>query len=172
MTGPGASHLPVWAAFARSSDSPGSSTTSSEANMPNALTADLQSLSQSLSAAVSATAGRIVAIHSRGQRPASGIIWQTGVVVTAEEALGREEDFRITLPDGSTATAELAGRDPSTDVALLRVATGNVEAWVQSPTPAVGSLVLAIGRGDESPIAALGLVSEVGEAWRSMRGGR
>ena len=68
--------------------------------------------------------------------------------------------------------AEIVGRDPSTDVGLLRIATDDAEAWAQSPTPAVGSLALVIGRGDESPIAALGLVAEVGGAWRSMRGGR
>jgi S1-C subfamily serine protease len=140
--------------------------------MPNTYPVDLKSLSASLSAAVSEAAGRVVSVHSRGGRPSSGIIWQTGLVVTAEEALDHEEDFRVTLPTGNTVEAEMVGRDPSTDVGLLRLATDKAEAWAQSPTPAVGSLTLAIGRGDESPIAALGLVAEIGGPWRSMRGGR
>lgn len=140
--------------------------------MPNTHPVDLKSLSASLSAAVSEAAGRVVAVHSRSRRPFSGIIWQTGLVVTAEEALYHEEDFRITLPNGDTLAAEIVGRDPSTDVGLLRLATDNAEGWAQSPIPAVGSLALAIGRGDESPIAALGLVAEIGRPWRSMRGGR
>jgi S1-C subfamily serine protease len=139
--------------------------------MPNAHPVDLKSLSESLTAAVSAAAGRVVAVHSRSRR-LSGIIWQTGLVVAAEEALDHEEDLRVTLSSGNTPPAEIVGRDPSTDVGLLRIATDDAEAWAQSPTPAVGSLALVIGRGDESSIASLGLVAEVGGAWRSMRGGR
>ena len=140
--------------------------------MPQEHSVNLTSLSESLSAAVSVAAGRVVAVHSRSRRPFSGIIWQTGLVVTAEEALDHEEDFSVTLPSGNSVAAEIVGRDPSTDVGLLRAATDDAEAWSQSTTPVVGSLALVIGRGDQSPIASLGLVAEVGGAWRSMRGGR
>ena len=80
--------------------------------MPNAHPVDLKSLSESLSATVSAAAGRVVAVHSRSRRPSSGIIWQTGLVVTAEEALDHEEDFRVTLPNGNTVDGRNRGAGP------------------------------------------------------------
>jgi S1-C subfamily serine protease len=103
---------------------------------------------------------------------ASGFVWREGVVVTADEALEGEEGFHVHLPDGSRAEATLAGRDPSTDVALLRVAGA-----LPGPLPlvdgsrSVGEIVLALGRSAEGPVAAMGVVGALGPAWRSLRGG-
>src|SRR3712207_681284 len=65
-------------------------------------------------------APRLVAVHGSQRRSSTGIIWRPGLVFTAEEALEADEDILITRPDGSQAPASLVGRDPSTDVALLR----------------------------------------------------
>src|SRR5690606_29908827 len=102
---------------------------------------------------------------------ASGLIWRSGLVVSAHEALGEDEDFRISFADGSTETAEVVGRDPSTDVALFRVRTAEFGPWGEAAGPAVGSLAVIAGRGESSATAALAVVAEVGPAWRSMRGG-
>ena len=64
------------------------------------------------------------------------------------------------------------GRDASTDVVLLNAETGEAAAWPVAPIPAAGSLALAVGRGEQSPIAAFGVVAEVGPAWQSLHGGR
>ena len=69
---------------------------------------------------VEAAARSVVAVHGREWGQASGIIVKPGVVVTAEEALDKDEEIEITLPDGANAKAKLVGRDPSTDVAVLR----------------------------------------------------
>src|SRR5262245_65425827 len=86
---------------------------------PSQLQSALQ-LSQQLAALVAAAAQSVVAVHGGGRRPSSGIIWQPGIVVTAEETIARDADFALTLPGGDRVTASLAGRDPYTDIAVLR----------------------------------------------------
>lgn len=133
--------------------------------------ADLAALSDQFSALTAQAAPRLVAVHGADGGRISGILWRTGLVVTAHEALAGEDDLRLTLADGSSVVAELAGRDPSTDVALLKAATPEFGDWQPSATPAVGAIALVVGRGEHSPLASFGLVAEVGPAWRSMRGG-
>ena len=77
----------------------------------------LAALSEELAQAT-ATAGRsVVAVHARRRIPTSGVYWRAGVVVVTHHTLEREESITVTLPDGTTATADLAGRDPATDLA-------------------------------------------------------
>jgi S1-C subfamily serine protease len=113
-----------------------------------------------------------VAVEGGGPWSISGVLWRTGLVVTAHEGLSGEDEFTVTLPDGARKTASLIGRDPSTDVALLKLETATVETWAAARVPAAGSLALAVGRGEGGPLAAFGMVSEAGPEWRSMRGGR
>jgi S1-C subfamily serine protease len=124
-------------------------------------------------AALAARAGQgVVAVHGRPRIPSSGILWRSNVVVTAEHALRREEELRVTLPDGSIIAAELAGRDPGTDLAVLRVKAETPE-WNFSTTPQCGNLILAIGRSAEMGMtAAMGVVSSVSGAWHTWRGGK
>lgn len=132
----------------------------------------LAALSGQLAALASMGAARTVAVHGRDGRARSGLLWAEGLVVTAEEALERDDELALTLPDGSQVAATLAGRDPGTDVALLRAATGPVTPIEPATTLAAGHLVLAIGRGEHGPLIAFGPVAELGGPWRSMRGGR
>ena len=123
--------------------------------------------------AVAETAARsVVAVHGREWGQSSGIIVKPGVVVTAEETLDKDEDIEITLPGGTTAKATLAGRDPSTDVAVLRYEGGEAGAGLAAAgTPKAGSLVLSIGRNGAESIVALGVIGYSGPAWRSSQGG-
>jgi S1-C subfamily serine protease len=114
-----------------------------------------------------------VAVAHGGRGTISGIHWRPGVVVTAEEVLEQEKDIAVTLPGGRTVTAQLAGRDPSTDVAVLRLAADGLDA-AQLTDAAVlrpGHLVFAVGNHAGAPLAALGTVAYVGGPWHSMRGG-
>lgn len=133
---------------------------------------DLSAFSQSLAALAAEAQKRVVAIGDAEGGQISGMVWSTGLVVTAHEALGGEDEVAVTLPDGSAAKGVLRGRDPTTDVALLTVNTGEVPAWLAAPIPAVGSLALVVGRGAGSPLATFGMIGESGPAWRSMRGGQ
>jgi len=79
----------------------------------------LSSLSAALEGVVAAARPAIVSVHSRRSR-ASGFVWKAGLVVTADEALAEEGDVAIKLSDGTTRPATIAGRDHTTDIALLR----------------------------------------------------
>jgi S1-C subfamily serine protease len=132
----------------------------------------LKDFSDAVVTVVETAARNVVAVHAREWGQSSGIILKPGIVVTAEEALDKDEEIEITLPDGATAKATLVGRDPSTDVAVLRFEGGdaNVEGPVAA-TAQAGSLVLSLGRNGKESIVALGVISYAGPAWRSARGG-
>jgi S1-C subfamily serine protease len=96
--------------------------------------------------------------------------WRPGIVVTAEHTVRVEEEIRVAWPGGRTAPASLVARDPGTDLAVLRI--GDTDSPVaevgDSAALKVGNLVLAVGHG---PRASWGVVSAVGGAWRTSRGG-
>ncbi|WP_165943464.1 S1C family serine protease [Roseicella aquatilis] len=134
----------------------------------------LAAFSDRLAALAAEAAGRVVAVHGRDGRARSGLLWAEGLVVTAEEALEHDDDLTLTLPDGEVVPASLAGRDPGTDVALLKAATGAFAPLPAAPPAALrtGHVALVVGRGEFGPAAAFGLAALVGGPWRSMRGGR
>src|SRR6266545_6283535 len=89
----------------------------------------------------------IVAVHGGGRWPSSGIHWRSGVIVTAEEVLERDEEIKVALPGGRVVAASLAGRDPSTDVAVLRFQPDGLSAASIADAASLrpGHVVLAIG---------------------------
>jgi S1-C subfamily serine protease len=131
----------------------------------------LASLSSAVSDIVAKTAPAIVSVHSHRSR-ASGFVWKAGLVVTADEALAHEGEVLIRLADGTERPATIAGRDHTTDIALLRVDTGSTAPTRLSPeVPSLGALAVAVAAENGTPTAALGAISLVDGAWRSMRGG-
>jgi S1-C subfamily serine protease len=93
-------------------------------------------------------------------------------VITADEALAEEGDVTIILADGTTRPASIAGRDHTTDIALLRFdGAGLAPAKLSARVPALGSLSVVVAAQNGSATAALGAVSFSGERWRSLRGG-
>jgi S1-C subfamily serine protease len=117
-------------------------------------------------------AGKSVVSVLGGRRPISGIVWRPGVVVTAEESLERDDEITVTLAGGRQVAAKLAGRDPSTDVAALRIEAPEVPAITAgTATLRAGQVVLTVGGYEGAPVASLGTVAFVGGAWQSSRGG-
>jgi S1-C subfamily serine protease len=133
-------------------------------------------LSNELAALVAAAAQSVAAVHGGGRRPSSGIIWQPGIVVTAEETVVNDTDLALTLPGGKRVAATLAGRDPSTDIAVLRYeATPPAKAFATTTFATelrAGHLAVAIGSSEGDAVATLGVVSFAGPAWRSRQGGQ
>ena len=128
------------------------------------MASQLVELSDALALATEQAAATVVAVHSEPRGSASGVVWRPGVIVTSEHALRRDEDIRVTLADGRVAQATLVGRDPSTDLAVLKCAEAATAvanaADANSLKP--GSLILAVGRTRASgPVAAFGVVSLV-----------
>lgn len=135
----------------------------------------LQSLSDDLAAAVESAGQSIVRVEGRRRQSASGIVWSAdGLIVTAHHVLERDEGVSIGLPNGETVTASLVGRDPTTDIAVLRAeASGLTPAsWVEIGAVKVGHLVLALGRPDADVQATLGVISALDKEWRTHAGGR
>lgn len=135
----------------------------------------LAAFSSELADAVERAGRSVVAIHARRRIPSSGVVWRPGVVVATHHTIRRDEDIQVTLPDGGTVAADLAGRDPGTDLAVLRLRGGEAQPAERGDTAElrVGHLVLAVGRPGEGGVtASLGAVSAVGGEWRTWSGGR
>jgi S1-C subfamily serine protease len=119
-----------------------------------------------------ARAGRsVVSVRSQGSQ-GSGFAWRPGLIVTADENITDEDRLAVVLPGGEAALATVKGRDPSTDIALLRVEAPHLPpVEPTTDTVAAGSLAVVVGTDDGTPVAALGIVSRAGPSWRSLRGG-
>jgi S1-C subfamily serine protease len=132
--------------------------------------ATLADLSSAISALSARFAPSIVSIHSRRFR-SSGFVWRPGLIVTADETLPEEAKFEIAFP-GNVAAANVVGRDPSTDVALLRVdGPDHTPLALASPAVGAGHVTVALGAEDGDSIVALGVIARASGPWRSLRGG-
>ncbi len=135
----------------------------------------LVELSGELAAAVESAAPSVVRVEGRRRMGSSGVAWSAdGVIVASHHAVDAEEDVPVGLDDGRTVKARVAGRDPGTDLAVLRVeATGlAVPRWDGSGTPRVGNVVLGVSRPGRTARARLGIVSAAAAEWRTPSGGR
>lgn len=139
------------------------------------MSSTLSDLSNELAGIVAAVEPHIVSVRARRHYPSSGIRWKQDVVVTADHAVQREEEISLALGNGKVVGAALAGRDPGTDLAVLKL-----EAPGSAPAPLsraervrVGELVLVVGRSPDSGVnASLGIVSANSGPWRTWRGGQ
>jgi S1-C subfamily serine protease len=141
---------------------------------PIPLTHSLVSLSEELAATVETAARSVVAVHARPRLDSSGVHWSAGIVVTADHAIRRDDDIRVTAAGGTNLPAELVGRDPGTDLAVLRVAglDAPVAPRAASVSLAPGNLALAVGRSKDSAIAAFGVVGSISGPSPTWRGGK
>ena len=128
-------------------------------------------LSSQLADAVAAAAPSVVQVHGR-RRPASGIVYANGVVITTTRSLGRDDHPRVRTADGRTLTAELAGWDPATGLAVLRVDELGSPALAPADAPArVGELALAVARSWSNALTATaGIVAVIGGPLRTGHG--
>lgn len=135
----------------------------------------LSDLSQTLAAAVEFAGAGVVRVEARPRFPASGIVFSAdGVVVTAHHVVEEEDNIQIGLGDGRTINAKLVGRDPTTDIAVLRAQSSGLTArsWADLNALKVGHLSIALGRPGKTVMATLGIVSALGESWRTPGGGK
>ena len=135
----------------------------------------LAALSDGMADAVEKIGSSVVRVNGRRRRPGSGVVYAPDTVLTASHVLEREEDLTVGVGDGRTLPARFMGRDPSSDLAALKVEGLDVEAATPAEGSArIGQLALAVGspgRG-EGPRASLGVVSSVGGPMRTWRGTR
>jgi len=129
-------------------------------------------LSEAMAEAVSNASAFTVLVNARRRHPASGIAYSPDLVLTADHVVEREDNIKIMLPDSSEVSASLAGRDPGSDLALLRLNRAALSTAETAPNDGrVGQLVLALGRPSSEGIqASLGVISSVGGPIRTGRG--
>jgi S1-C subfamily serine protease len=135
---------------------------------------ELSSLSNQLADAVQAAGAWTVRVQARRGPPASGIALGGDLVLTADHVVdpSREDSIRIGLPDGSEVGGSVVGRDPATDVAILKIASGTLTAATAAEgDPRTGSLAVVVGRPGSQPNASLGLVTGTAGPTRTRRGG-
>lgn len=131
-------------------------------------------LSNQLAATAEAAGKSVVAVHGR-RHPSSGILWSSDSVITANHALRRDEEITVVTGPGKSTTASLIGRDPTTDLAVLRLqqaAENPPGQWGNASRLRIGELVLALGRTWRGNIvASSGIISGLMGPWRTWRGG-
>ncbi len=135
----------------------------------------LQQLSDEMAGAVQIAGQSIVRINARRRLPATGIVWASdgtgATIVSANHVIERDEEITVVAPDGRELPAKLVGRDPSSDLAVLKVEGAALTPAPRAPQDAVkvGALVLALGRAGELA-ATIGIVSALGGPWEGGRG--
>jgi len=134
----------------------------------------LEHLSEALASAVQLAGEGVVRVEGRRRIPSSGIVWNAdGLVISAHHTIDRRSEVRVGLPNGEAATAKLLGRDPATDLAVLRMSATGARMLNRSEAGQVkvGHLALALGRPGDAVQATFGIVSAIEAGWRSPLGG-
>ncbi|MBE2221909.1 MAG: trypsin-like peptidase domain-containing protein [Anaerolineae bacterium] len=135
----------------------------------------MMELSNAMTEAINTASPGVVRVEGRRRMPATGILWSAdGVIVTANHVVRRDDHINVGLDDGRSVPAILVGRDPATDIAVLRVEAGELSALVEANKQelGIGNLVLALGRPGKTVQATLGIVSALGNNWQTQLGGR
>ncbi len=126
------------------------------------MTTSILDLSNALANAAEKTAQSTLLVDARNRMPASGLAFTPDLVLTANHVVEREDDLRVVLPDGTALAASLAGRDPASDLALLKLEKAAAAPAQAAPQARVGQLALALGRPSPGGIeASLGIISAI-----------
>ncbi len=131
----------------------------------------LTTFSESLANLVEQAGHRAVGVEARNRIGSSGFLWKPGMIVTADHAVRRDEVIPVILPGGDVVSSELVGRDPQTDIAVLRVPDASVSPLAAAPALRTGEIVVAVGRHEPGVLAAMGIVSTAAGPWKTWRGG-
>jgi len=132
----------------------------------------LSNLSEALVERVRAARPLVVGIAAPGHRKRSGTLWRKDVVVASEQSFPDVDEAEVTVADGSAFSARVAGRDSGTNVVALRLAGTAHPALLPAGEPHPGTLVLALGAGQDGVSVRLGAIHSVGPTWHSRAGGR
>lgn len=135
----------------------------------------LAALSRSTADLAARGASHVVRVEGRHRAPSSGVAWSAdGVIVTAHHTLEREEEVTVGLASGEEVAAQVLGRDPTTDLAALRVKAGALAppAWADEAALAPGQLVVGVSRPGRTPRAELASLVRAGGEFRAPGGGR
>jgi S1-C subfamily serine protease len=132
----------------------------------------LAQFSNALASRAELAKNAVVAIRLAHGRHMTGMVWRSGIIVASEQSLPRNDDFELVAAGGSVLAASIAGRDPSTNIAILRLAEQIASPSIAAGEAHTGAIALAIGADGTGGVSArLGLVNLAGGEWHSSRGG-
>jgi serine protease DegQ len=135
----------------------------------------ISKFSDELAAAAEQAGSAVVTVRGRRGVPSSGIHWRPGVVVTADHTVRRDEEISVIAHGGKRQTAKLAGRDPGTDLTVLKLEDGGLPvAQLGDPESLkLANLILALGRTRAGNlVASAGIIGGLSGQLRTWRGGR
>jgi S1-C subfamily serine protease len=132
----------------------------------------LNQLSDAISARAEAAKNAVAAIRLGESRHLTGLVWQSDIVVVSEQSLPRRDEFELIASGGSAVAAKVAGRDASTNIAILKTASAIAAPAFAAADARAGALALAIGADGAGGVSTrLGTVNLVDGEWHSRRGG-
>jgi S1-C subfamily serine protease len=132
----------------------------------------LAQFSNAVAARADAAKNAVVAIRLAHGRHITGMVWRSDIVVASEQSLPQKDEFELVEAGGAVVTAKIAGRDPSTNIAILKAETSLAAPSILAGEARTGAVALVIGAdGTGGASARLGLVNLAGAEWHSMRGG-
>jgi len=135
--------------------------------------ANLEQFSDALAAHAAAARGAVAAIRLSETRHLTGTLWQPDVVVASEQSLPKRDEFELIVAGGSVVSAKLAGRDPGTNIAVLRLTSAVEAPTLMNGEVNAGALALAFGADGAGGVSVrLGVVNLAGPEWASSAGGR
>src|ERR1700682_2690185 len=132
----------------------------------------LAQFSNALASRAERAKNAVVAIRLAHGRHMTGMVWRSGIIVASEQSLPRNDDFELVAAGGSVVAAAIAGRDPSTNIAILRLAEPIASPSIAAGEAHTGAVALAIGADGTGGVSArLGLVNLAAAEWHWSRGG-
>jgi S1-C subfamily serine protease len=138
------------------------------------MASSLVEFSNSLADAVERVGTSVIAVLEGGREGVSGTLWSNGLAVTAEHTIRGYDEVNVVLPSGEKTKAAVAGRDPGTDIAVLKLALTTESASLADDSQSrVGEVVLSVGRrGTDGLATTYGIISSIGGPWRTWQGAR
>src|SRR5438105_620435 len=128
----------------------------------------LEGFSEALAARAAAARPLVAEVRPRGASHRSGTVWRSGIVVTSEQSLPKAESYEVGLVQGARLAATLVGRDPGTNVAVLKFESAGEHALPAYGEAHAGALALPYGADGRGGVAShIGIVSALGPEWRS-----
>jgi S1-C subfamily serine protease len=132
----------------------------------------LVQFSSALAARTEAATNAVAAIRLAYGRHLTGMVWRSDIIVASEQSLPQQDEFELVTAGGATVAARIAGRDPSTNIAIVTPAQPIAAPSISAGEARTGAVALAIGADGAGGVSArLGLVNLAGPEWHSSRGG-
>jgi serine protease Do len=131
----------------------------------------LEKLSEELSATIEKASQSVVLVQGR-RFPASGVVWKKNLVITTDHSVARSNEVQIRTAAGEVITGTIAGRDPSTDIAIIQSSKDLQPLEFSKTSLKAGQLAVILGRANGGRVLSmLTMISGTDNNYKNWRGG-